>query len=528
MAKLKRDIGLIGLTFISVGGIIGSGWLFGPLLAVQHAGPAAILSWIIGAAAMFILAITFAEISAMLPIPGGIARVPQFSHGNIVSMAMGWTAWIGYNTTAPIEVEAMLKYLAPYAPWLHAAETGDLTGAGVAVALVFMLLFVAVNALGVKFFTHVNAVLTWAKIAIPVILSVLLIATRFDAQNFTRPDGFAPYGLQGIMAAVSTGGVIFSFIGFRHVVDMAGEVRNPKFAIPAALVLSILLCAAIYLGLQIAFIGALDPQMIHAGWASLSFGGQGPLDGVIMSVGILWFLSLLNIGSVIGPFGNGLVATGSNARIAMALSQNGFLPKRLQMLSSFGVPLWALALNFLIGILFLLTVPFTTVIALNGAAIVLSFAVGPIAVVCLRDLLPDHPRSIRIPAVKLVGLSAFAIATLIVYWSGWDTVWRLGIALIVGMVLLLIRFHNRLDEMDVTEALWLVPYFGGIGLISLLGQFGDGALKQIPFGWDILLCILFSAVIFALAIRSALPARKFNAYIAEEEVLHPAKPVIGL
>ncbi|WP_420584082.1 APC family permease [Ruegeria sp.] len=528
MARLKRDIGLVGLTFISVGGIIGSGWLFGPLLAVQHAGPAAIFTWIIGATAMFILAITFAEISAMLPIPGGIARVPQFSHGNIVSMAMGWTAWIGYNTTAPIEVEAMLKYLAPYAPWLHAAETGDLTGAGIAVALFFMLLFVAVNALGVKFFTRVNATLTWAKIAIPVVLAALLIANRFDVQNFSHPDGFAPYGLKGIMAAVSTGGVIFSFIGFRHVVDMAGEVRNPKFAIPAALVLSIVLCAAIYLGLQIAFIGALDPAMLSNGWASLSFGGQGPLDGVIISVGFIWFLSVLNIGSVIGPFGNGLVATGSNARIAMALAKNGFLPQRLLILSSFGVPLWALALNFLIGILFLLTVPFTTVIALNGAAIVLSFAVGPIAVVCLRNLMPDHPRSIRIPAVKLVAGSAFAIATLVVYWSGWDTVWRLGIALIVGMLLLLARFHNRLDEMDVTEALWLVPYLSGIGLISYLGQFGDGALQQIPFGWDIALCVLFSVVIFGIAVRSALPARKFEEYIAEEEILDPKKPVIGL
>ncbi len=527
MAKLKRDIGLIGLTFISVGGIIGSGWLFGPLLAVQHAGPAAILSWLIGAVAMFILAITFAEISAMLPIPGGIARVPHFSHGNIVSMAMGWTAWIGYNTTAPIEVEAMLKYLAPYAPWLHTADTGDLTGAGITVAVFFMLLFVVVNALGVKFFTQVNATLTWAKIAIPVVLTGLLIASRFDTANFTQPGGFAPYGLQGIMAAVSTGGVIFSFIGFRHVVDMAGEVRNPKVAIPAALVLSIILCAAIYIGLQIAFIGALDSEMLSKGWASLNFGGQGPLDGVILSVGIVWFLSILNIGSVIGPFGNGLVSTGSNARIALALSQNGFLPKRLQILSSFGVPLWALALNFLIGIVFLLTVPFTTVIALNGAAIVLSFAVGPIAVVCLRRLMPDHPRSIRIPAVKLVAVAAFAIATLIVYWSGWDTVWRLGIALAVGMVLLLARFRHRLDEMDVTEALWLVPYFAGIGLISFFGQFGDGAQRQIPFGWDIALCLLFSAVIFGLAVRSALTAEKFQTYISEEELLDPKKPVIG-
>ena len=101
--QLNREIGLVGLTFVAVGGIIGSGWLFAPLLAAKAAGPAALIAWAIGAFAMLLLAVTFAEISAMLPVPGGIAAVPQFSHGNVVSMAMGYTAWIGYNTTAPIE-----------------------------------------------------------------------------------------------------------------------------------------------------------------------------------------------------------------------------------------------------------------------------------------------------------------------------------------------------------------------------------------------------------------------------------------
>lgn len=180
---------------------------------------------------------------------------------------------------------------------------------------------------------------------------------------------------------------------------MADEVRNPKFAIPVALILPIVLCAAIYLGLQVAFTGALDPSMFYKGWAQPRFGGEGPLDAVITSVGLVWFLSLLNVGSETGPCGNGLVSTGSNARIA--LSQNGVLPIRSQTLSCFGVPLWALALNFLFGTLFLLTVPFTTVIALNGAAIVLSFAVGPIAVVCLRNLYirpsPVDPHTCRSP-----------------------------------------------------------------------------------------------------------------------------------
>lgn len=107
-------------------------------------------------------------------------------------------------------------------------------------------------------------------------------------------------------------------------------------------------------------------------------------------------------------------------------------------------------------------------------------------------------------------------------------VWRLGIAMIVGGGLLLIRFRGRLDEMDLTEALWLVPYFTGFGLISFLGQFGTGSLKQIPFGWDLLLCILLSPIFFVLAVRSALSPENFNEYNYEEEKPDPKKPVIGL
>ncbi len=515
---MKRSIGLVGLTFMAVGGIIGSGWLFGPLLAAQVAGPAAIISWIIGAVAMFILALTFAEISAMLPVPGGIARVPQFSHGTVVSMIMGWSAWIGYNTTAPIEVEVMLRYMGPYATWLHVGSTQTLTPAGIAVAAFALLMFTVINAFGVKFFAYVNTTLTWAKLGIPILLTVVLIVTHFDRSNFTNTGGFAPFGMHGVLAAVSSGGVIFSFIGFRHAIDMAGEVKNPKFTIPVALLLSIILCAAVYIGLQVAFVGGLSPSDLSKGWPGLNFGKAGPLDGVLMSVGILWFISILNIGAIIGPFGNALVSTGSNARLAMAMSRNGFLPKFVQHLSSLGVPLWALVVNFVIGLMFLLTIPFKEVVALNGASIVLSFVVGPIAVVALRQLAPDQVRSFKLPAVHLVALLAFIISTLVVYWSGWDTIWRLGLALLVGFALLVARYRKSLRDIDGAQALWLIPYLMGIGIISYLGDFGDGALNVIPFGWDMAICSIFSTGIFALALRSKLPQEKFEEYISEMKV----------
>ena len=94
VSRMPREMGLVGLTFIAVSGVIGSGWLFVPLLAAQHAGPASLVAWVLGGFAMLLLALTFAEISAMLPVPGGIARVPQFSHGNVASMAGGFRDWV--------------------------------------------------------------------------------------------------------------------------------------------------------------------------------------------------------------------------------------------------------------------------------------------------------------------------------------------------------------------------------------------------------------------------------------------------
>jgi len=522
---LQRHIGLIGLTFVAVSGIIGSGWLFAPLNAAQAAGPAALIAWLIGGVAMLLLALTFAEVSAMLPVPGGIARVPQFSHGNVVSMAMGFSAWIGYCTNAPIEVEAMLTYMAPYAPWLHVAGSTaaepPLSVLGMVVVAVLLVLFVIINAIGVRFFTYVNSTITWGKVVLPLAIAGLFLFSQFNSGNFTIAtsdgSGFAPYGFHGILTAVTAGGIIFSFIGFRHAIDMAGETKNPKFTVPAALILSIVICFVIYGALQIAFIGALTPDQLSGGWATLQIGHDiGPLGGIAVALGILWLISLLNVAAVIFPFAGGLVAFGSNARLAYAMSQNGLFPKIIQYISSTGVPLTALLLNLVVAVVMYIFLPFQEILKLNGAAITLSFVVGPLAVVVLRRLLPHQPRSFKLPAVHVIAALAFIIATMVVYWSGWDTIWRLGVGLLFGAVLLFIQANRQHRAADWAEAVWLLPYFIGIGVISYLGDFGEGALKVIPFGWDMVVLTVFSLAIFIWAIRSALTEEKLHSYLDEE------------
>jgi amino acid transporter len=518
--RMHRSIGLVGLTFVAVSGIIGSGWMFAPLLAVQHAGPAAMVAWVVGGIAMFFIAITFAEISAMLPVPGGIARVPQFSHGNVVALVMGWTAWVGYNTTAPIEVEAMLRYLDPGSAWLYTAPgSGSLSWGGITLCAGLLVLFTVINAVGVKFFTYVNSTVTWLKIAIPVVIVVALVASRFETSNFTAGGSFAPYGLQGVLAAISSGGVIFSYIGFRHAVDMAGEARNPGFTVPMALMLSILICFGVYGGIQLAFIGALEPGAVAAGWANLALPGDtGPVGAVASALGLLWLVSLLNAGAVIGPFGGALVAVGSNARIAYALAEDGLFPRIIGTLSRRGVPLAGMILNLVASTIVFIALPFDEVVQLNSSAIVLSFVVGPIGVVALRALMPERRRPFRLPAVRLVAATAFVISTLVVYWSGWDTIVRLGLCLAVGAIVLgIVAVRPNRPPLDLREAAWLLPYLFGIGAISYFGAFGGTG--AIAFGWDILVIAVFGVAVFAAAVRSRLSPEKAAAYLTEEHRL---------
>ena len=525
---LQRSIGLTGLTFVAVSGIIGSGWLFAPMLTAQVAGPGSLISWMIGGTAMLLLTLCFAEIVALLPVAGGIARIPHFTHGDLTSMMLGWTAWVGYNTAAPIETFAMLEYLGHIYPWLFEVDSGQsqLSSTGNLVAVLVLASFVVINALGVQVFARTNAALTWVKLGVPLLVGGALVWSHLRIENFTEFGGFLPWGMDGVLAGVSSGGVIFALIGFRHAIDMAGEVRRPRVTIPIGLTLSVVICVGIYMLLQVAFIGAIPPSELKEGWGQLHFPQNlGPIAAVAAAAGIGWANVALYSGAVLAPLGGGLVSTGSNARLGYALGQNGFFPASFQILSSRGVPLRPLIFNFFFGTAILLWVPFSEAVALNGAAITLSFASGPICLMALRSQMSSTDRVFRLPLAKVAAPMAFVISTLIVYWSGWDTYLRLSLATAVGVLVFGVRLAmGQLDvkNLDWREAIWLVPYFVGAGIFSYLGRFGGG-IAVLGMPWDELAVSVFALAAFSLAIWCRLPNDKAEVYRERYATEEPAE-----
>ncbi|MFF1798459.1 APC family permease, partial [Kitasatospora sp. NPDC058263] len=278
--SLRREVGLIGLLWASVGSIIGSGWLFGAKNAVMVAGPAALVSWGIGAVAIVLLALVHAELGGLFPVAGGTARYPHYAFGGLAGMSFGWFSWLQAATVAPIEVEAMIGYAGH---WEFAKsflnDNGTLTTSGFIVAVLLMGVFVAVNFLGVRVLAHTNSIATWLKIFVPLLTIFVLALTNFHGSNFTS-HGFAPFGIKGVLAAISSSGIIFALLGFEQAIQISGESRNPKRDIPRAVLGSVAIGTLIYVLLQVVFIGALPLSSFANGRDKLDFPGiEGPFAG---------------------------------------------------------------------------------------------------------------------------------------------------------------------------------------------------------------------------------------------------------
>src|SRR6201995_2699994 len=89
---LRRAVGFWGLALVSLGSIIGSGWLLGALYAAQAAGPASLISWVLAGIMLAARALIPAELGGAYPGAGGPARFPYFAFGSLAGFTAGWTA----------------------------------------------------------------------------------------------------------------------------------------------------------------------------------------------------------------------------------------------------------------------------------------------------------------------------------------------------------------------------------------------------------------------------------------------------
>jgi len=526
---LKREMGLIGATWASETSIIGSGWLFGALFAVQAAGPAALLGWIIGGVAVIFLALVHAELGGMYPVSGGTARFPHLAYGSVAGISFGFFSWIQAITVAPIECFAVMQYGSYYWHGLFNATAnggkGNVTGLGFAMTVVLLIIFTALNFMAMRLFSKVNAGITWWKVAIPVV-TIIVLLFKFHGGNFTAAGGFMPYGIKALFGAIPSAGIVFAYLGFEQADQLAAEIKNPQKNLPRAILLATGIGILIYVMLQVVFIGAMPASQLTHGWAGISNTDilAGPFAGLAGIVGLSALAVILRIDAFISPFGTGLMYQTSSSRVGYGLGRNRYFPQAFTRVDSNGVPWISLIVAFFAGLVFLLPFPsWHSLVSLVTSASVLMYAGAPLAMGAFRRQVPDADRPYRVPVGSVWSPIAFIIANMLIYWSGFETVWKLGIVVIVGYVLIAIfmAFDENRPPLDWKSAQWLPVYLIGLGIITWQGQFGPDNTGRIPFWWDMLVVAVFSLVIYFWAIATRLPTAEMLNLVERQSGIEP-------
>ncbi len=518
---LKRELGLVGATWASETSIIGSGWLFGALYAAQAVGGAAVLAWAIAGVVVIVLALTYAELGAMYPVSGGTARFPHFAFGSVAGVGFGYISYLQAVTIAPVECFAFMQYASYYWHGIYNTNTHVVTGSGFVFTIVLMAVFTAVNFLAMRIFARVNNVITWWKVAIPV-LAIIVLLFKFHGGNFTAGGaGFMPGGLKALFGALPAAGIIFAYSGFEQADQLAGEIKNPGRNLPRAIILAILIGTVVYIMLQVVFIGAMPANLLGKGFAGITNTGvlSGPFAGLASLAALGWLATILRIDAFVSPSGTGLIYVTGTSRVSYGLARNRYFPSVFGRVDRNGVPWFGIIAAFIIGLFFLLPFPsWHTLVGLITGASVLMYAGGPLALGAFRGQVPEATRPYRMPAAAVLAPAAFIVADLLIYWSGFEVVWKLGIVLVIGYVIMgvLMAFDPQRPPLDWKSAVWMPVWLIGLGILSWQGQYSGAASGDthplpptntfnLPFWWDMLAVAGFSLIIWFWAMRTKLP-----------------------
>jgi amino acid transporter len=535
--KLKRVLSPWDLYFLSLGAIIGSGWLFAESASAGTAGPAAILSWIIGGAIVLVITLVYAEIGSMIPRSGFITRYGHYSHGGIAGLFFGWAYFAARVASPALEAEAAITYAGSYItkpalvyyaknPLDPSSSVALLTGYGILIAGVLIAGFYFLNYFGVKLMGKTNQGITWWKLIIPSLTIILMAIFLFHAGNLNNPSlgGFLPdNNISLVFEAISTDGIVFSYLGFRHTLDFAGEAKNPQRDLPRALIYAMLTSIGIYVLLQLVFIGAVNTKLLASsgGWLGLASSSPGAYAKSIniapfaflaksSNLSIMVALTyLLYADAYISPSGTLNIAAGTSTRSLYGMAEIGYFPNIIGKVNKkTGVPVFSLLISLVLGLIFLVPLPsWYVVVGLISGVAAFTYILGGSTLMVLRREASEMKRPFRLPYARILSPVSFVGASLIVYWTGWPTVGYIAIIIFAGFAIYLVLLAMRMvDNIFLPEnlkgGLWVPLMIIVLMMLSYLGESNFGGINLFPFPYDFFAVIIVSLSFYFLSVKS--------------------------
>lgn len=427
---LKRSIGVVSLTMLSVGSIVGTGIFVILGIAVPEAGPAVVLSFILAGITCAFSALSYAELASTIPVSGSSYSYTYATMGELIAWVCGWCLMLMYGVSVAAVAVGWSQYITEFfsligidlsGPLMNAPDAGGIVNLP---AIIVVLLAAFLLTRGASESAKINAVLVFVKISILLMFSVIAF-TAFNAGNFAP---FIPMGMAGVTSAAAL--VFFSFIGFDTAATAGEEAKNPKRDLPRAIIASLIIATTIYVIVVVAAIGAQPWEAFEGA------GGEAALSKILSDiVPSAWPSIVLSIGAVVSIFSVVLAVMYGQTRILFAMSRDGLLPKVFQKVTKRRqIPLMNTIIVSVIIMVLAGFLPLGPLAEATSIGTLFVFGLVNVGVIVLRVKKPDLERGFRVPGypvVPILGVLTCAVLFFSLSVSTWIVfvVW-----MIIGLV----------------------------------------------------------------------------------------------
>ncbi len=486
---LSRTLGLVDITMIGVGAMIGAGIFVLTGIAAGEAGPALVLAFLLNGIVTTFTALSYAELGSCFPEAGGGYLWVKEGLGGTQGFLAGWMSWFAHAVACSLYGLGFGRFavevIGLFAPGIH--ENATLW------TLVFMtiivILFAFINFRGASETGLVGNIVTIAKVIILgvfIIFGLAAMIKRPDLNVFT--ESFMPHGIAGVFVAM--GLTFIAFEGYEIIAQSGEEVKNPKRNIPRAIFLSLIIVVIIYILVAVVAIGAVtvpasagdipvwdylaqakEVAIVRA--AEQIMGGWGGI--LILISGLASTMSALN------------ATIYSSSRVSFAMGRDHNLPEVFGRIHpKMKTPYWAVAISAVLIISMALSLPIDEVAKAADVMFLFMFAQVNITLMTLRRRRPDLDRGYLVPFFPwpaIIGIvTNMALAIFLAVETG-----RVGILTVVwiagGMMLYWGYFRNKEEsekpqEIVHEEALATVNYsvlvpVANVEQATQLGKFGS-------------------------------------------------------
>lgn len=342
---LKRSLTTSSLVMLGIGAIVGTGiFVITGQAAASYAGPALTISFLISALGCVMAGLCYAEFAAMIPVAGSVYSYSYTTMGELPAWFIGWVlileylfacssvavGWSGYMLS-------LLEGWGIYLPYQIITPTFDhlpdgswvWTGSIINFPAVFIVILVSSFLMGgIKQSAVINNVIVVIKISV-ILLFIGFGISYIDLSNWQPyiPENTGEFGSFGWSGILRGAGVVFyAFLGFDALSTAAQETRNPQKDMPRGILISLLVCALLYVAVTAVLTGIVNYKELNV---------TAPIALAIdrAGEGLAWLSPFIKLGAIAGLSSVILVMMLGQSRIYYAISKDGLLPRFFQISS---------------------------------------------------------------------------------------------------------------------------------------------------------------------------------------------------